>query len=252
MGKLHEILAVEGEKKKTAEAILEETKVTFVKRQEHFTALRKEYQPDNEAERSIEQPVEVKPMIETVAGKLKYMADHQATFMDVVYQKELANCVAKADVILDGQTIAESVPATVLLGLESKLKALKEAYLMIPTLIPGEDWHYDPETGTYTNVDKKVRTKKVFKNHVKAPATEKHPAQVDTYAEDERIGLVVTTKVTSVLSPGRKSELLTRIDDLLAAVKTARQRANSVEVPFAKIGKTLFDYIHQGLEQRNA
>jgi hypothetical protein len=119
-------------------------------------------------------------------------------------------------------------------------------YLTIPTLQPGEDWQKDEETGHYSNVEKKIRTKKVFKNHVKAAATDKHPAQVETYSEDERMGLVVTTKVTSVISPGRKSELLTRIDTLARAVKTARQRANNQDVQNVKLGKTLFEFIHQG------
>lgn len=251
MGKLHELLAVEADRKKTAEAILEETKVTFTKRTEHFTELRKEYKPDNENEKQLDQPAEVKAMVETVKGKLEYMAESQAAYMDVVYQKELANCDAHADLALeDGSLIEGAVPATVLLGLETKLKALREAYMVIPTLPPGEDWERDDD-GNYVVVEKKIRTKKVIKNHVKAPATDKHPAQVDVYTEDDRIGLAVTVKTTSVMSPGDKSGVLSRLDELLRAVKTARQRANMAIVPPVNIGKKLFSYIHEGtLEQR--
>ena len=41
--------------------------------------------------------------------------------------------------------------------------------------------------------------------------------------------------------------MITRIDDLLKAVKTARMRANKAAVDTkASIGKTLLDYINEG------
>ena len=157
--------------------------------------------------------------------------------------QELANTEAKADIELDGKILAASVPATMLLHLEGKLKALRELYLAIPTLPPGESWERN-EVGNHEVTTKTVRTQKVLKNHVQAPATERHPAQVQTYSEDVRVGLAVTVKETSVLSVKDKSDLLARLDRLAVAVKQARQRANMTEVPKADIGKKLFAFIH--------
>jgi hypothetical protein len=247
MSKLHELLAVEPDLKKKAELMLEEAKVTFEKRTEHFTELRKTYKPDLES--GLEQPEDVKAMVETVQGKLAYLSESQSEFLDAVFQKELTNTKAKADIILDdGSLLASKVPATVLLGLENRLRLLREVFIMIPTLPPGEDWKHDPDTGYYSVIEKKVRTKKVIKNHVATAATDKHPAQVQIYNEDEREGLAVTIKTTSVFSPGDKSKLLTRLDLLQKAVKQARQRANNEEVCHGKIGKTIFNYLY-GLQQ---
>lgn len=246
MPKLHEILAIEPDRKKTAETILEETKVTFEKRQDHFTGLHKSYKPDNEQEAQIEQPVEIKAMVETVVGKLKHLAEHQSALFDILYLKEEANTRAKADLVLDtGVLIAKNIPATVLLALEGRLKALRDVYMAIPTLAPGEDWATDENQGVYVVTEKKVRTKKVLKNHIVSPATDKHPAQVSTYSEDERTGLAVTVKTTSVLSPADKSELLTRLDRLQRAVKQARQRANNESVvEKTDLADKVFEYLH--------
>lgn len=244
MGKLHELLAVESDRKATAAKILEEAKTTFTKREEHFTELRKEYTPDNENDRQLEQPKEVKPMVETVNDKLRWVGQHVGALIDLTYQKELANTEAKADVVLEnGEELATQVPATVLLNLEAKLKEVREVYALIPTLQPGEEWKRE-ENGHYSAVDKKIRTKKIFKNHVKAPATDKHAAQVEVYSEDERIGLSVTTKVTSLLTVADKARLLCRVDELARAVKRARQRANNTEAKNVEIAKKLFAYIN--------
>ena len=248
MGKLHEILAVEGDLKGKADKILEETKTTFSKKQEHFVDIRKVYHPDDEKEAELVQADESKPMVETVMGKLEYTAKAVADYLDVVYQKENANTEARADLVLeDGNLLAGNVPATVLLGLESKLKNIREVYDAIPTLMPGDDWNKDAHSGHYKAEEKRMKTKKVFKNYVKAAATDKHPAQVDVYAEDDRIGIITTTKVSSALSPLEKSKLLERVDSLSRAVKQARQRANNTEVSPVKIGKKLFDYVNSGL-----
>ena len=44
-----------------------------------------------------------------------------------------------------------------------------------------------------------LRTKKVPRNHVKAEATEKHPAQVEVYYEDVAVGYWTTVKFSGAL-----------------------------------------------------
>lgn len=68
-----------------------------------------------------------------------------------------------------------------------------------------------------------VRTKKVPRNHVKAEATDKHPAQVDVYYEDVPVGYWTTVKFSGALPARRVNELLDRVEKLQQAVKFARE-----------------------------
>jgi hypothetical protein len=88
-----------------------------------------------------------------------------------------------------------------------------------------------------------VRTKKVPRNHVKAEATEKHPAQVEVYHEDVVVGYWRTVKFSGALPAQRVNELLERVEKLQAAVKFAREDANGTEVTDQKPGKKVFDYL---------
>jgi len=247
MGQLHELLAVEAELRGKAEKILEESRLTFLKKHEHFVSIHKTYKPDDEKEQQLDQADETKPMVETVAGKLGWTVNALGPYLDCLYQKELANTKAHADLVVNGKVVAKAVPATVLLTLESRLKSVRELYNSIPTLTPGENWQKNSESGHYRVEEKRVRTAKVLKNHIKAPATDKHPAQVETYTADERQGMMMTVKESSMLSPLEKAELLTRVDNLLNAVKQARMRANTQTVDgHARIAEKLFAYVNTG------
>jgi len=83
-------------------------------------------------------PTEQKEMTTTVHDKLEYMFGSVAEWLDAVLQKERTNQEARADIILpDGSALATDIPATFLLGMESKLKELREVFLATPTLQPG-------------------------------------------------------------------------------------------------------------------
>ena len=144
--------------------------------------------------------------------------------------------------------IASNVPATFLLGLETKLKHIRAEYESIPTLQPGIQWELDATQGKgiykMTHSEEKFRTKKTIKNHVLAEATKEHKAQVETYTEDERIARVITNKWCGMITPADKSALLGRFDKLMRAVKKARQVANSVTVVDTTIGKEIFNFIN--------
>lgn len=243
MGKLHEILAVEGDLKEKSEKLIREATDTFTKRDAHFLSYFKSYKADREDE--LPTPEENKAMVETVRGKLKYVANSLEKYIDTVFSKESGNIVAKADIILpSGEALLVAVPAAVLLTLENKFKGWRQMYEAIPTLSPGEDWKLDSKTGTYSVEEYKVRTAKVFKNHVKVAATEKHPAQVELYQQDERVGLTHTVKHSSMLSPKEKSDILTNVDTLILATKQARMRANMADAPNGKIGEKLLSFIN--------
>jgi hypothetical protein len=249
MGKLHELLAVEPDLKGAAEKILAETVNTFSKKSGHFQAQVRRYQPFEEGGESF--PDENQEMVTTVPKKLEWTQKVVAKYLDAVAAKETSNTTASAVLEIDGKPLIDTpLPATLLLALEGRLKQIREVYYAIPTLDPGEQWTYDGKTRTYESAPtKSFRTKKVMKNHVKAEATEKHPAQVEVYTEDVQVGAWTTKKWSGALTPSEKADLLERIDDLIQAVKRARQRANDCMAAQSNIADVLFKFIHEPLKR---
>jgi hypothetical protein len=163
---------------------------------------------------------------------------------DVVATKDFGNLDARADLVVDGEVLVEQAPATYLLWLERKLVDLRTFVEKLPTLDPAETWTYDSNVGAYrTDTLRSTRTKKVPRNHVKAEATERHPAQVDVYYEDVIVGDWATVKFSGALPADRVRSLLTRVEKVQDAVKAARQEANTVEIEQVKVGETIFDYV---------
>ena len=244
MSKLHALLAVEPDKKGVAEKILTETIATFSKKMDHFYGQLRHYETQNEEDEMFAD--EKKEMVTTVKDKVEYTESSLTDLVDLLYQKEDANLSAKADLDVDGLTLAKDIPATVLLNLESRLKVIRQMYMEIPTLSPDEEWEFDSSTNTYKSKPKVTYiTKKVQEALVLYPATDKHPAQVKEITKDIRQGTWTTTKWSGAITPVQKSELLARVDKLVQAVKVARVKANDQEVDTSKrIGKKLFDYIN--------
>jgi len=247
MAKLHELLAVESDLAGIYNKIIGETKANFTKMKErYFGSVKRVKFRDEDAEPEADQR---KEMSDTVPNKLDYTAEHIIRYLDAVYQKEVTNMGAKADIIVDDVTIARNVPATFLLGLEKKLKKIRDdVYSNIPTLAPGIKWEIDESIGkdVYKRVhpEETYRTKKIRKNHVLYDATREHPAQVETYTEDERIAKVIEDTWCGMISSAEKSSMITRVDKLLFGVKKARQKANMAEVSEVTIGKEIFDFIN--------
>lgn len=247
MGKLHELLAVESDLEGVFKKVVEEGIHTLSKKPDHFLASQKKLEMFDENKQN-ENSEERKEMVTTVLDKLDYIAGFTVTYFDAVYQKERTNQLATADLVVDGVTLAAKLPATFLLGMETKLKRVREIYESIPTLAPGIKWEEDPTLGkgVYKAVypDVKLRTAKTFQHKILVQPTDKHPAQIEKWEEQIPVGKYTTTTQCSMLSPAKKSVFLGKIDRLIQGCKQARQRANSTEVEKAEIGKTLIDFIN--------
>ena len=246
MPKLHELLAVESDLEGTYKNILSETTNTFSKKPHLFLGAEKRLEMfDDKAEA---QPVQRQEMTETVKGKLDYQSESIVRYLDAVLQKERTNQDAKANLEIDDLVIAEDIPATFLLGLETKLKHVRSVYMAIPTLPPNIKWEKDENIGedVYRRVhpEETFKTAKTFKHKVLYEATDKHPAQIEKWEENVDVGRYTTASWNGFISPTEKSVLLGRIDKLLRAVKKARQRANTQEVAKDEIGSALFNYIN--------
>jgi len=247
MGKLNQLLAVEGDLKGVANNVINETRNNFKSHPDRY--FQTHQRVENFDEDETKEADTHKRMDDTVVDKLEYTAKQYTKYLDAWFQKEATNQEAMADIVIEGHTLATNIPATFLLGLESKLSILRDTvYRSIPTLQPGVFWDPDPDmpdgVKKRRHPEERFRTKKVRQNHVLALATKEHPEQVQVYTEDIKVARVITDTWCSLLSSKEKSELLERVDNLIAAVKKARQKANEAEVKKVSIGDTLFNYIH--------
>lgn len=252
-GKLHELLAVEKGLQTAAEEAIQEARTTFTKKPAHFIGYDKRYEPFDEAAKAEEGTEEHQEMVTTVERKLAFVFKHVAKWFDAVAQKEATNQLAKSDVVIGDFTLVKDVPATLLLGLETKLKQLRVMIRDTPTLAPGIKWDPDENRGKGIYVaahpEEKFRTKRVVEHKIIVPATPEHPAQVERWTADKNVGRYITEKWCGMLSPAEKSEILGRLDEVERAVKKARQRANSTEVVNLKVGKAITDYVLTGAKQ---
>jgi hypothetical protein len=247
---LHEILAVENDKENASKIILDEAVVTFTKKQDHFIGRLSTYQPFDES--ALDADESSKELDTTVYEKLDYAFISVVNSIDVTATKESANQLASSDVVLDGEVFFTALPATTLLTLETRLKRLFEVFKHIPTLAPGRKWERDGNKGKHIWVDSepeaKFRTQRTTKHKILVEATEHHPAQVDKWQEDDRIGKYITTTWSGMIHPAQKSELLSRTNKLIAAVKEARQRANTQPIENVSIGSAIKKYLLESVD----
>nr|WP_206314482.1 hypothetical protein [Streptomyces coryli] len=180
-------------------------------------------------------------------GAEQVLRDTAATLtrlFDVTATKDWANCTARADITVEGRVLVSDVPVSYLLFLEKQLADVAAFVRKLPVLDAAESWAQDPSTDSWkTEPVRTVRTKKVPRNHVKAEATEHHPAQVEVYYEDVPVGYWTTVKFSGALPQRRVNELLERVEKLQQAVKFAREEANGAEVTDQHVGDVVFGYL---------
>lgn len=182
----------------------------------------------------------VQNQIETL---LQEVAEVATEMFDTVATKDRGNCDARADVVLDDETLLKDIPATHLLFLEKQLTHINTVLAELPTLDPAYRWAKDVAGGYRADP---VETTKMAKTHEVvrlAEATEHHPEQAQLVAVDKAIGKWTTTKQSGAMSAERKKQLLGRGRNLLKAVKFARETANATEVKKQDVGAKLFGYL---------
>lgn len=248
--RLHQILAVESDAEGVVKQVLPEAKHTFHAKPDHFLGYNKEWRMLDEEKQAEAPPPERKELVTTVHEKLDYLARALTEYWDLVLTKEAANQDARADVIIGGITIGMDLPATFLLGMESKLKQLREVLKEIPTLAPGQEWYLNADRGQHVyqaaHAEHTQKTKKVPVHKVLVDPTKEHPAQIEKWHEDQVVATSTKTIWSGMLTPAEKSEMLSRLDKLLQAVKQARQAANMQEAPKQSIGTKMMSYIIYG------
>lgn len=240
MAKLNQIIALVSAKKPRCQAAITEVYKTLQKG-EAFNGLVRKYAPlDDEGEKL---PPEQKLIQQTVAANLEKAQAALVEVMDIVATQECGNMSAVADIVVDGRVLATSVPVTTLLFLEKKMDEIKSLVSAIPVLSIETNWTMQGDGNYHADVVQTHRTKKVPKAFVKAPATDKHPAQVDVFTEDVIVGYWNKTDMSAAIPSKERDDMLKRVEALREAVKVAREAANSIEVKNVEIGKSLTSFV---------
>jgi len=241
MARLNQIIAVEkGVKSRSFQELTEAHHA--LQKPALLAGIARTYQPkDEEGEQLPPEATKVQVKAEEI---IRQTGGILTRLFDVTATKDWTNCTARANVVLDGQPLLTQVPVTYLLFLEKQLVDLHTFVRKLPVLDAADSWTYDASIDCWaTEPVQTVKTKKVPRNHVKAEATEKHPAQVEMYYEDVVVGHWKTVKFSGALPARRVNELLERVEKLQQAVKFAREEANGVDVTDQEVGDRVFRYL---------
>lgn len=237
MTKLHEVLAAEKTRVAAWNKLHAETQHKLKNPSEFFFGHSKslsmiEDTPSNKALEA--QAAEEKAVTTTVPDTLAYALMVFGNSEDLQYQKNATNRIAVASVMWKGQVLLADMPVDQLLGLEARLGKIRELYETMPTLAGSKEWRKDESVGknVWVAVHPEINTKteKVMTPVVMAPATDKHPAQVQAVTKDVTVGTVRTVMRSGACTTNQKANALALIDALLVEVKQARMRANETEI----------------------
>ena len=130
---------------------------------------------------------------------------------NVTAVKDATNCVAKADVVIDGEVLLKDIPATHLLWLEKRLQTLADFIKHLPTLPLDTSWTYDEAQGLYQSEPQtSLRTKKIEEFKVVIQPTKEHPGQYVKVTVDDPVGAYTTIYLSGAIPPARKQQLQER------------------------------------------
>lgn len=248
MAKLNQIIAVEkGIKSKAVSEVSELYKL--VQKPALFNGFSKTYQSNDEDGEKL--PSEQLRVQVTSDDALRAVARSMKELIQITARKDYTNCIAKADVIVDGMTVIAQAPVPYLLFLEKQLTDLNTFVKTLPVLDEADDWKKDPNSGFYkTDAIKTHRTKKIEKPIVLYNATPEHPAQTAMVKEDIIAGYWSQVKMSGSIPKPDKADLLLAINKLHDAVKTARESANMAdEVTITNIGDAIFDHLFPSIAE---
>lgn len=240
--KLHEHLAAEKNVVNGVSKIHREAISTFENKTTFFDGQIRVYTPkDDEGEQLADQSEKLRA---SVIEKLNYLNKGLINLFNHKLTKETTNTQAVADLVFKGETLANDVPATALLSLESNLAYMRDAYKKIPTRDVSESWEFDEQLKVFKgNTRSTDRTEKVKDWKIVVPATDKFPAQVKETVDTNVLGQWHTTPISGRLSTIEKAALLTNIDAMIVAVKKARARANQQEIVKLDLGQVIVNKI---------
>lgn len=167
---------------------------------------------------------------------------------DVSATRDWANLGARADVVIDGETVLSDVPTTFLLFLEKQLAELLADIRKLPVQDPAQDWRPSTDPGVWrTEPVKRPTTRKVTDFKVVSPAEGMRPADVREISRNVQSGEWTRVELTSAITSRQSAALQANLTQLAEAVKMARIHANRVDAPDVRAGRAIFDRIFRGV-----
>lgn len=239
--RLNQVLAVERSAKSKAHSDLTRLHKATLKPQ-LFSGFSKVYSPlDDDGEKF---PAESQRVQINAKDTIKDVQRILSDLFDLTATKDRANQGAKADVVVDGDTILSDIPATTLLFLEKQLTDLNTFIQKLPTLDTSKEWAFDGQASLWkTPATQTTKSKKIHKPIVLHPATPEHPAQTQLVLEDQLVGNWTSIGHSGALPGPEKTQILERIGKLQRSVKAAREVANLQDAPQRDISGKVFEYL---------
>jgi len=246
MSKLNQIVAVVNGKKTQATRTMTAIYKLLQKRSE-FNGLSRTYTPLDEDGEHL--PPERKVLRANVVNCLAEAQEAMTELIDIVATQDITNCDAVADIVIDGVCLVPGVPVTHLLFLEKRCEDLITLISHIPTLDIDEKWEFSVEANCYQSDPVRTsKTKKLPRAHVLYEATKEHPAQVEQYHEDVKVGEWQMIHFSTCIPAKERQILLTRARTLKEGIKCAREEANNIKVEKKEIAKPLLEYIFKSAD----
>ena len=239
--KLNQIIAVEKGVKSKSFSELTEAHHLLLK-PALLSGISRSYQPkDDEGEQLPPESTKVQVKAEEV---LRKTAATLTRLFDVTATKDWANCVAKADITVDGTVLLKDVPVTYLLFLEKQLTDLHTFIKKLPVLDAGESWVQDAVHG-------QLEDRPGADLPDQAGAAQPREGRGDREAPGAGRGLLrgrdhrLLDHREVLRRAGRPAGQRTAgpVEKLQQAVKFAREEANGTEVADQRVGEAVFGYL---------
>ncbi len=206
-----------------------------------FNGSRKTFRPIKEG--GTQFPDERQEVQMTVEDRLSEYNGSLIEILNITAVRDFGNCEAKADVVVDEQTVLTSVPATYLLWLDKKLEDMGTLISNLPSLDPAENWIDKQGDISRSSEVETVRMSKEPTVIQLAPPTVEHAEQSQLISKDIPIGHWTTTKLSGAIEGKRKKIFARRVRKLHDAVKVALQEANSSRVGTQTVGDKISQFI---------
>lgn len=239
--KLNQIIAIEkGVKSRVYSNITELNKIA--QKAGMFNGFHKTYIPkDEDGDQYPPESIKVQAQSDSI---IRLFFQSLTELLDVVATKDVTNCEAKADIIVDGTTLLSDIPSTYLLFLEKQMNDIRTFINNIPVLDENEDWIKDENSNLYkTSSIKTNKTKKLQKPIVLYDATDRHPAQTQLITEDIVIGSWETIKISGAISKFEKDKINLNLNKLSDSIKKAREAANMTVAKQQYVGSIITKYL---------
>lgn len=242
MPKLNQINAIVSARKGEAEKHITEL-YKVIQKDALFVGRERTYRPLDEVNGQ-KLPPESQRAQQRADDLIRQARDKWTELWNLVLTQDTGNQSARADIVVDGQTLLAKVPVTTLLFLDKQVNDLETFVSKLPTPDPAEEWTHDPNSGLLrSRATESVRTSKEPTVIVKYPATTEHPAQTELFTKDVPVGTWTQIVYSGCIPTDRKNAILARVRKLQDAIKVAKEQANLLDVERQKAGEPLLSFV---------